>query len=86
MKHTLAILLTALTLTMAAPLHAEPPAATVSKQQAVSIAQQQQPGRVLSVKLSPSSGSGVYRIKMLGDDGSVRIVLVDAGSGEVLSK
>ncbi len=53
----------------------------ISKQQAVSIAQQVYPGRVLAVKREDS----VYRVKTLNDNGEVRIILIDANSGKVIS-
>lgn len=53
----------------------------ISQQKAVSIAQQVHPGRVLAVKRK----ANVYRVKTLSDRGEVRIVLVDATSGKVIS-
>jgi uncharacterized protein YpmB len=53
----------------------------ISKQQAVNIAQQVYPGRVLAVKRE----GAVYRVKTLSDDGEVRIILIDASSGKVIS-
>lgn len=80
-KYLLSSLLT-LTLTstllMGGAAHAE----TVSKQQAVSIAQQHYPGRVLAVKLKDK----VYRVKTLNDNGEVRIISVDAETGKVISE
>ncbi len=66
------------TLLMNGVVHAE----TVSKQQAVSIAQQHYPGRVLAVKLKDK----VYRVKTLNDNGEVRIISVDAETGKVISE
>ena len=56
--------------------------ADVSKQEAVSTAQQIHPGRVLSVKREGS----VYRVKILSESGEVRIVLVEISSGKVVSQ
>lgn len=56
-------------------------AADISKQQAVSIAQQVYPGRVLAVKRN----GAVYRVKTLSDSGEVRIIVVDANTGKVIS-
>jgi uncharacterized membrane protein YkoI len=54
---------------------------SVSKQQAVNIAQQFYPGRVLAVKLK----GNIYQVKTLNDSGEVRIITVDAKTGQVLS-
>lgn len=53
----------------------------ISKQEAVSIAQQVYPGRVLAVKRN----GAVYRVKTLSDSGEVRIIVIDATSGKVIS-
>jgi uncharacterized membrane protein YkoI len=83
MKKTYFSLLQALTLvtllSFNGPLHAAPEA--IDKQQAVSIAQQTYPGRVLSVKLK----DGVYRVKTLSEDGEVRVILIDAKNGKVIT-
>jgi uncharacterized membrane protein YkoI len=54
---------------------------SVSKQQAVNIAQQFYPGRVLAVKLK----GNIYQVKTLNDSGEVRIITGDAKTGQVLS-
>ena len=56
-------------------------AAGISQQQAVGIAQSVHPGRVLSVKQKGS----VYRVKSLSSNGEVRIIVIDASSGQVIS-
>ena len=56
--------------------------AEVSKDEAVSTAQQVHPGRVLSVKREGS----VYRVKILSESGEVRVVLVEISSGKVVSQ
>lgn len=66
-------------LLLGAPLHAS--AENISKQQAVSIAQQVAPGRVLAVKMK----NGAYRVKTLSPGGEVRIIVIDANSGQVRS-
>lgn len=53
----------------------------ISKQQAISIATETYPGRVLSVKLD----NDIYKVKTLSDDGKVRVILIDAGSGNILT-
>lgn len=66
-------------LLLVAPLPAA--ADNISKQQAVSIAQQVSPGRVLGVKMR----GGSYRVKTLSTSGEVRIIVIDANSGKVKS-
>ena len=61
-------------------IHAAP--ANISEQQAVSIAQQAQPGRVLGIKKKKNT----YRVKMLQDNGEVKIILIDKQSGKIKSK
>ncbi len=52
----------------------------ISKQQAISAAQQANPGRVLAIERNNNS----YRIKMLNANGEVRIIVVDASTGKLL--
>ncbi len=66
-------------LLLGTPLHAS--AESVSKQEAVNIAQQVSPGRVLAVKMK----KGSYRVKTLSVSGEVRIIVIDANSGQVKS-
>ena len=54
---------------------------TIDKQQAVSIAQQTYPGRVLSVKLKDD----IYQVKTLSEEGEVRVILIDANNGKVIT-
>lgn len=79
MKTFAASLALALCLFMLTPLHAD--ADGISKQRAVEIANQVFVGRVLSVKRR----GDVYRVKKLSEHGEVRIIVIDAGSGKVLS-
>ena len=60
--------------------------ADISQQQAVSIAQSVHPGRVLAVKLVQENNAPVYRVKTLSAAGDVRIIVIDARSGKVLSQ
>ena len=53
----------------------------ISKQQAVNIATQSYPGRVLAVKRK----ADVYQVKMLSDSGKVQVIRVDANSGKIKS-
>lgn len=59
--------------------YAEP--GDISKQEAVAIATQSYPGRVLAVKFK----TNVYQIKILNDSGKVQIIKVDAASGNIIS-
>jgi uncharacterized membrane protein YkoI len=68
-------------LLMSAAAHAD-----IGQQQAVSIAQDVYPGRVLAVKLVQQNGNAVYRVKTLSAAGDVHIVVIDAGNGNVISK
>jgi uncharacterized membrane protein YkoI len=54
-------------------------AESLSQQQAVEIAQQQFPGRVLSVKRNDD----IIQVKILSADGEVRIIKIDANSGKI---
>jgi len=83
MKTTLFSLLQTIMLAMLLVFNAPLQAAseTIDKQQAVSIAQQTYPGRVLSVKLKDD----IYQVKTLSEDGEVRVILIDASSGKVIT-
>ena len=80
MKFLFPALLLSFMLVLSPALHAD--SATVSKQQAISAAQQVNPGRVLSVKLRGS----VYQVKTLSSGGDVRMVSIDAKTGKILGK
>ena len=43
------------------------------------------PGKVLKVELEEESGSIVYEIELLGKDGAVREMIIDAKNGKLLS-
>jgi len=60
--------------------------ADIDKKQAISIAQSVHPGRVLSVKLVTEKDTPVYRVKTLSAGGDVHVIVLDAGSGNVISK
>ncbi len=53
----------------------------ISKQQAVNIATQSYPGRVLAVKRK----TDVYQVKILSDSGKVKVIRIDANSGKIES-
>ena len=59
--------------------------ADIGNERAIAIAQGVYPGRVLSVKRVKESGTPAYRVKTLSADGDVRIILIDAESGSVIS-
>ena len=73
--------LLALLLLMSAVAHAD-----IGKKQALSIAQSVYPGRVLAVKLVRVNDAPVYRVKTLSAAGDVHIIVIDADSGNVISK
>jgi len=60
-------------------LHAAPE--NISKQQAVNIATQSYPGRVLAVKRK----TDVYQVKILSDSGKVQVIRINADSGKIES-
>lgn len=79
MKTILFYLLFISTLFLNTLVYAE--SADISKQEAVNIATQSHPGRVLAVKLK----AGVYQIKILNDNGKVQIIKVESTSGDIKS-
>jgi uncharacterized membrane protein YkoI len=81
MKHSLLTSLLAFLLFMSTSAQAD-----IGKQEAVSIAQQVFPGRVLAVKQAEADTGPVYRVKTLSAAGDVHIVVIDAESGKVISK
>lgn len=68
------------TLLLTQPAYAD--SSTISKQQAISAAQQASPGRVLSVKLKED----VYLVKTLNAKGDVRVISIDANTGKVVGQ
>ncbi len=56
--------------------------ANISEQQAVSIAQQVQSGRVLGVKQKKNT----YWVKLLQDNGEVKIIQIDMQTGKIKPK
>ncbi len=82
MKNFLFPALLAFTLLLSTAVQAD-----IGRQQAVSIAQGVYPGRVLAVKLVVRASNGpVYRVKTLSAGGDVHIIVIDAESGNVISK
>ena len=61
---------------------ATPAWADLSRDGAVAVAQRQTGGRVLSVEKSESGGRPVWRVKLVTAQGEVRVVLIDAVSGQ----
>ncbi len=59
--------------------------AVISESAAAASAQRAVKGRVLAVQLSDAGGQPVYRVKILTEDGRVRMVVVNAQTGAVLS-
>lgn len=58
-------------------------ALAIDKDQAAALARQATGGRVLDIQAEKQDGGTVYRIKVLLEDGRVRLVWVDAQSGKV---
>jgi hypothetical protein len=56
----------------------------VSLSQATAIAQSRVPGRVVSAKTVMAGDRVIHEIRILGDDGRVRTVRVDAQTGAVM--
>ncbi|MDE2389514.1 MAG: PepSY domain-containing protein [Betaproteobacteria bacterium] len=63
------------------PSHASDVAGEISEQRAIAIAQQHFKGRVLSINQTDH----LYRVKILSDQGSVHMVLINARNGSVVS-
>ena len=53
----------------------------ISKQQAVNIATQAHPGRVLGVKRKATT----YQVKTLNDNGELHVITIDANTGKIQS-
>lgn len=60
--------------------------AKIDRQEAARIALQVYPGRVLAVKPVQKGKSPAYRVKTLSSDGDVHIIVIDATSGQVISR
>ena len=71
------ILLTAMLMIALSTLPAQAAPRDIDKEHAVAVAQQRFPGRVLSVKRKGEQ----FHVKILNDDGDVRIIKVDADKG-----
>lgn len=69
----------ALLVTLAAPAWAE-----LSRDGAAAAAQRLSSGRVLSVDKSESPRGPVWRVKIVTAQGEVRVILIDAASGQAL--
>ncbi len=59
--------------------------AEVSRDQAAAVAQQTSGARVLSVERAEMEARAVWRVKVLSAQGEVRVILIDAASGRILS-
>ena len=77
MKIILSSLIFALTLLINTNVSAAPRG--ISKQEAVDIATQKHPGRILGVKRK----ANVYRVKTLSKKGKVHVINVDAKNGKI---
>lgn len=63
---------------------AGPAWADVSRDQAAAAAQRVAAGRVLSVDKAEADRRPVWRVKVLTAKGEVRVILIDAASGQVV--
>ena len=63
-------------------LLAAPAWADVSRDEAAAAAQRVSNGRVLSVEKTESEHRPVWRVKLLTEKGEVRVILIDAASGQ----
>ena len=79
MKPLLFSLTLALLTALAAPAWAE-----VSRDAAAAAARQSTGGRVLSVDRSEQNGRAVWRVKVLTSRGEVKVLLLDAETGQAL--
>lgn len=61
-----------------------PAVAAISPDQAAAIARQASAGRVLAVEKTTVAGREVYRVKVLTASREVRVVLIDADTGQRL--
>jgi len=80
MKHARAVRLLAacaLALGLAAPATAD-----ISREQAAAVAQRQTGGRVLSVERAEAGRHPVWRVKVVTPKGEVRVLFIDAASGQ----
>jgi uncharacterized membrane protein YkoI len=75
------LLLIPLLAALAAPVYA---LSRVSPDEAAAIARRESAGRVLAVEKSSSGGREVYRVKVLTPNGEVRVILIDAETGNKL--
>ncbi|MFZ1727502.1 MAG: PepSY domain-containing protein [Albidovulum sp.] len=60
--------------------------AKISLARATEIAKKELPGTLASIGLEDENGKVMYEAKVVGTDGAVSFVKIDAGTGAVLSK
>lgn len=75
----LTALTAALLMTLTLPAWAD-----VSRDEAAASAQRASGGRVLAVERAEHGGRTVWRVKVLTQQGEVKVILVDAASGRIL--
>jgi len=71
--------LCALLIALAAPAWAD-----IGRDEAAAAAQRVAAGRVLSVDKSEADHRPVWRVKVLTDQGQVRVILIDVASGRIV--
>lgn len=59
-----------------------PATAAISRDDAAALVQRETGGRVLAVERADNGGRAVWRVKVVTPRGDVRVVLVDAESGQ----
>jgi len=84
-SHLLPPLFSLLLLFLSPVLYAEEHA-VINRREAVNIAQQVYPGRVLAVKPVHKGKSPAYRVKTLSSGGDIHIIVIDAVNGRVISR
>ena len=72
-------LLCSLLLALATPAWAD-----IGRDDAAAAAQRASGGRVLSVEKTGSAARPVWRVKVVTAQGEVRVILIDAGTGQAL--
>ena len=86
MKQTILSSVLVLLLAASPVVHLQAEPSGISKQQAVDIAQQHSPGRVLAVSRVETKQGSAYRVKTLSPKGDVHIILINSRSGAVISR
>ncbi|UZE95460.1 PepSY domain-containing protein [Alkalimarinus alittae] len=57
--------------------------ASISREEAISIAKQGKESKVLKVKIQQRSSGSIYRVKLLTNEGRVKQVVINAATGQI---